>query len=132
MCVLRGIGMQIPIDDKASGFDIHVSWSAADESVSRTPPSALRSAETPSAPFGSGRLWAKPQPFGAMAALLINHGSAPINNYTIALSKLNLSASSYTVQDIWSGAQLGQATRVLPLKAPAYDSAFVLLTPTKK
>jgi hypothetical protein len=91
--------------------------------------SGLRVAATPSAPFGSGQLWAKPQPAGALAALLINHGSKAMSNYSVSLTELNLTKSSYAVKDIWTGASLGTATQRLTLAAPSYDSAFVLLTP---
>ena len=80
--------------------------------------------------FGLAQLWAKRQPGGATAALLINHGPQPLSRYAIALSKLNLTAASYVVRDIWGRKDVGNATKELefaPVKP--FDSAFVLLTP---
>ena len=125
--------LQIPIDDKAMGFNIHVNWDqmAVNESAGYTDSRGafLRVAMTPSAPFGSGQLWAKPQPQGAMAVLLINHSPTTISNYSIALSKLNLTEASYSVRDIWTSKSLGTIDDVLKIVAPAYDSAFMMLSP---
>ena len=40
-------------------------------------------------------------------ALLINGGASPLS-LSIHLSELNISASGASVQDVWSGAQLGK------------------------
>ena len=65
-----------------------------------------------------------------MAVLFINHSPKP-QTYNITLAKLNLTASSYTVKDIWERKLAAEpATSLLKFEAvPAYDSAFVLLTP---
>merc|ERR1712166_1181127 len=79
--------------------------------------------------FGLGQVWAKPQPNGALAALLINHGSSSIQNHSITLRQLNLTASEYDVRDIWTQKNLGSISSELTMSAQPYDSAFVLLSP---
>merc|ERR1712151_49838 len=84
--------LQIPIDDLADGFRLHVTWSPTVESHTH----ALTSLA------GAGQVWAKPQPDGALVALVINTGSTPIKQHSLDFKKLNLSATSYTVRDIWA------------------------------
>ena len=82
--------------------------------------------------FGQGQVWAKPQPGGAEAALVINHGGEPLQ-YSITLDKLNLTAASYSARDIWARANIPGAVTAahgLHLTVAPYDSAFVLLTPS--
>ena len=84
-------------------------------------------------PFGAAQLWAKRQPRGAMAVLLINHGSKRLESHSVDLaSKLNLTAPSYAARDVWAHADLGTVAGKLSLSVDAYDSAFVVLTPQSK
>jgi hypothetical protein len=117
--------LQIPIDDKAEGFDVHVAWSAAEAGEPRARDAG------PTLGFGLGQLWAKPQPGGAAAALFINNSPQQLN-YTLQLSKLNLSKSAtgaYSVRDIWARKNLTAAQTEIELRVPAYDSAFLLVAP---
>ena len=53
--------------------------------------------------------------------------------YILTPQKLNLTAASYSVRDIWARANMPGAVtpaRGLHLNVPPYDSAFVLLTPS--
>jgi hypothetical protein len=136
--------LQIPVDDLAKGFDIHVGWSSGDgsaEAVAAAAPLASaaaamataatniqRRAATLNSVFGSGQVWAKKQPNGAAAALLINHASGNIS-HSIVLAKLNLTGSAYSARDIWNKKDLGTVTKAMELVVAAYDSAFVLFTP---
>ena len=138
--------LQIPIDDLANGFDVHVAWTpSAARSVTvetegmatghgkvahhheagSSPESSLRAAL---GVFGVGQLWAKRQPGGASAALLINHSPRPLK-FVIQLAKLNLTASNYQARDIWARKDIGSVSSEITLSAPGYDSAFVLLSP---
>jgi hypothetical protein len=121
--------LQIPVDDLANGFSVKVTWSAS-HTPSHTP--SHHHYESPSAPLGlqgeGAQLWAKRQPSGGSAALLINHSPKPMN-YTLDFAKLNLTGSSYQVRDIWAQKGMGPASKQIPLMVPAYDSAFLLLTP---
>jgi len=119
--------LQIPVDDKANGFAVSVTWAA---------PAAGAAPHVGLAPYhgggfhGQGQLWAKPQPKGGAAALLINQSPDPIADFVLDFSALNLTAGqAYTVRDIWEQKDVGTATGAHNLTVPAYDSAFVLLTP---
>jgi len=116
--------LQIPVDDLAAGFDIKVTWDAA------AAPKANQQVDATSGVFGAGQLWAKKQPGGASAALLINHGSQPINNYQVNLAMLNLTAASYNVTDVWNVTKPFTTTGNFQLTVAPYDSAFLLLTPS--
>ena len=79
--------------------------------------------------FGVGQLWAKRQPAGAAAALLINHSPKPLS-YVLRPAILNLTAgATYAVRDIWPRVDLGAYVDSVPLHVAPYDSAFVLLAP---
>merc|ERR1712039_116942 len=71
--------LQIPIDDLADGFNIRLTWS-----------STAASRPVSSGSYGAGQVWAKKQPGGASAALVINTGSSPIKSYNLDFAKLNL------------------------------------------
>jgi alpha-galactosidase len=122
--------LQIPIDNLADGFDLKIGWSAGSSvGFQAEAPYVPGFGVTPPAPFGSGQLWAKKQPGGAAAVLFINHSPKP-QSYNVSMAKLNLTASSYTVHDIWTRKSAGEASKELKLPpVPAYDSAFLLLTP---
>eukprot|EP00931_Biecheleriopsis_adriatica_P060406 TRINITY_DN36279_c0_g1_i1.p1 TRINITY_DN36279_c0_g1~~TRINITY_DN36279_c0_g1_i1.p1 ORF type:complete len:429 (-),score=54.60 TRINITY_DN36279_c0_g1_i1:155-1441(-) len=112
--------LQIPIDDLADGFRLRVAWAPTSHGQ-RLPVNA--------GVFGAGQVWAKPQPGGALATLVINTGGEQIERHSLDFKKLNLTASSYTVRDIWEKKDLGQAIGQFPVTVPAFDSAFLLLTP---
>ena len=50
-------------------------------------------------------------------------------SYTLAMAKLNLTAATYKVRDVWAGTSNGTAAGSLRLSVPPYDSAFVTLSP---
>jgi len=82
--------------------------------------------------FGVGQLWAKRQPQGALAVLLINFGTKPLN-HTVQMASLNLTASTtYDARDVWAHASMGVVIGSLTLKVPPFDSALVLLSPRNK
>lgn len=150
--------LQLPIDDKASGFDARISWAKpsakgrngppADAQPARPPPlpvplsafgrvASVAGVETPReegfgtfGTFGSGQLWAKPMPGGGAAALLINHSPKSLVSHSVPLASLNLTASSYSARDLWNHRNLGDVSGNLTLTVRPFDSAFVLLTPS--
>ncbi len=128
--------LQIPIDDKANGWNIRVTWKATPFLATATDKNtnAKFAVNPPLAPyvplssFNEGQLWAKRLPGGRSAALFINHSPRALS-YTLSMKKLNLTASTYTVRDVWAGTNNGTATAFLRLWVQSYDSAFVTLTP---
>lgn len=131
--------LQIPVDDKAQGFNIHVTWKAAAEPSAVAAAAAVPAAAVPQkvavggannlgSVIGLGQLWAKKQPNGASAALLINHGGRALT-HTVSLKKLNLTGSEYAVRDIWAHKDLAAVKGDFNLTVPAYDSTLVLLAP---
>ena len=115
--------LQIPIDDLTSGWAVHVTWAGGDErdaSRSRGP----KLADSPIA----GQLWAKPLPKGDLALLLINHSPDQLT-HTVALSALNLTASSYTAMDVWENDGFGPVSGKLTIDVAPWDSAFWRLSP---
>ena len=127
--------LQIPIDDKANGFNVKVTWAGkeADAAAAAGVPPVARSGVGSvgrlAGLFGSGQLWAKKQPGGAAAAFLINH-SPDTMHYTLQMKDLNLTGGKFTVRDVWTRADKGTLMGTeLPVVVPAYDSAFLLLTP---
>ncbi|KAL1524703.1 hypothetical protein AB1Y20_019588 [Prymnesium parvum] len=130
--------LQIPVDDKAAGFNIQVGFDGESprESVlgaAGEERSGLYPYHGSGVPFGAGQLWAKRQPGGAMAILLINHRGESIVNHTVDLKHtLNLTAGSYEARDVWAHKPMGVVSDKLSLSVVAYDSAFILLTPTSR
>jgi len=122
--------LQIPIDDKANGFNVHVAWAGPTDITA--PPTVRRGAGSigPLAGlFGTGQLWAKPLLNGAASALLINH-SPDVLAYTLRFKSLNLTAGSYRLHDIWMRSDNGTVSDgSVKLTVPPYDSTFVKLTP---
>ena len=114
--------LQLPIDDLASGMDVHVAWAAVDAPAGAARAPALGAAPT------TGQLWAKPLGGGAGAALLINHSPHTVK-YTLQPKLLNLTAAAFAVRDVWAHADLPAITTGLDLAVPAWDSALVKLTP---
>ena len=76
----------------------------------------------------AGQVWAKPLPKAEMALLLINHSPRTLT-HTLSLSKLNLTAPSYTATDVWAGDGFGPVEGNVTLVVPPWDSAFWRLAP---
>ena len=77
-------------------------------------------------------MWAKVQPQGASAVLVINQ-QGRVLTHSIELSKLNLTAAgAYEVRDIWARRTLpGKVTGgMLAVRVQPYDSAFLLVSPS--
>ena len=123
----RYLNLQMPIDDKADGWNIRATWKPAEPNDADAEPEAAAVHPLLSAP-GRGQLWAKRQPGGGSAALFINHSPTPLS-YTLSMAKLNLTAAAYKVRDVWAGTSNGTAAGSLRLSVPPYDSAFVTLSP---
>lgn len=77
------------------------------------------------------QIWAKQQPKGAMAVLVLNSDDASVNHtVSVDFRSLNLTASSYNVRDIWLQRDLNPAKAQLNTDPiPGHDSRFYLLTP---
>lgn len=76
------------------------------------------------------QLWAKPQPHGAVAALVLSSQTGQPNaTFTVQLAELGLSGT-VTVRDIWAHADLGTATASFTTDAfGGHDSRFYLFSP---
>lgn len=75
--------------------------------------------------------WAKVQPNGALAVLIINTGSTPFTVPPVPLSDLGLSGT-VAVRDIWSRKDEADATvNFTASTIPGTDSGFYLLSPKK-
>ena len=74
------------------------------------------------------QLWAKIQPQGRVAALVINNSPVP-TNVDVSFAALNITSASVAVRDIWDLRDLGTANVKYPVSVSAYDSAFLMLTP---
>lgn len=95
-------------------------------------PSATGPANTDAERAEALQLWAKKQPGGAVAILILNmfKGKPPVS-VTVDFEKdLNLthSAAVLKIRDIWKHKDVGTA-RNLTVEVPAHDSRFYLLTP---
>jgi alpha-galactosidase len=79
------------------------------------------------------QLWAKPQPAGAAAALLINTSPQPLH-YSLLLAKLNLTAASYTVRNVWAreAHPASPVNKDIEIVVAPYDSSFLLLSPVQQ
>eukprot|EP00463_Aulacantha_scolymantha_P002806 TRINITY_DN354_c0_g1_i2.p1 TRINITY_DN354_c0_g1~~TRINITY_DN354_c0_g1_i2.p1 ORF type:complete len:275 (+),score=54.55 TRINITY_DN354_c0_g1_i2:496-1320(+) len=74
-------------------------------------------------------LWAKKQPKGAQAVLVINEGSSS-KPETIKFSDIGITSSSANVRDLWNHKDLGTASSSFTTAAiGSHDSAFLLITP---
>ena len=86
----------------------------------------------PNASFPVWQVWAKPQPQGCVAVLLINLASDQARDLSISLADLGLDpAARYQATDVWSGKQLAppaggqwKAEAVAP-----HGSEFAVLAP---
>ena len=77
---------------------------------------------------GEVQLWAKPQPAGTVAALVIN------NSPTAFIAKIEVAAlgmsGTQSVRDIWARRDIGSTTDLsYSATIPPYDSAFLLFAP---
>ena len=76
------------------------------------------------------QVWAKPQPSGRVAVLVINSNQDSVRNATVELSKLNLTGTVH-VRSIWDHTDKGTVTDALTTGAiPPADSRFYLLSPS--
>lgn len=79
--------------------------------------------------WDSFMLWAKKQPKGAQAVLVINssNNSSPA---TVNFNEIGITSSSATVRDVWNHKDLGTATGSFKTDAiSSHDSVFLLITP---
>jgi hypothetical protein len=77
-------------------------------------------------------LWAKPQPGGAVAILLVNnHPTITYTDVEISASEVGIEAGKeVSVRDIWRRADAGKSKGGdVQLTVPPRDSVFLLLTP---
>jgi hypothetical protein len=78
-------------------------------------------------------LWAKPQPGGAVAVLLVNnHPTATYTGVTFSTLEVGFAGAEAAIRDVWTHTDIGRsAGGVVTLEdVPARDSRFVVLTPT--
>ena len=74
------------------------------------------------------QLWAKIQPQGGVAALVINN-SPEHTSFDVNFAALNITSTTVSVRNIWELKDLGTANAKYSASVPAYDSAFLMLTP---
>eukprot|EP00456_Euglypha_rotunda_P072685 TRINITY_DN6586_c0_g1_i2.p1 TRINITY_DN6586_c0_g1~~TRINITY_DN6586_c0_g1_i2.p1 ORF type:complete len:534 (-),score=57.64 TRINITY_DN6586_c0_g1_i2:133-1734(-) len=112
-------------------FNFNSDGSFSDRCSGSQPKKCL-SARTDS-PVGGNlmQIWAKPQPKGAVACLVLNSDQdGPATVVQIDLSSLNITGS-VNVRDLWLHKDLGVAKDTFTTDAiPGYDSRFYLFTPT--
>jgi hypothetical protein len=108
-----------------------------------TPPGASKSNNWPKefhkwggvkheGPLEALQLWAKPQPSGALAFLVINVDAHSVDglDFEVSLMELGLPPASFRVRDIWQRKDVGMARGgEIRGHVGARDSAFMLLTP---
>ena len=68
-------------------------------------------------------------PGGAAAALVINYAPTAAS-YTVSTARLGLAAAD--VRDLWARSDGPRGVGAVRLELPAYDSAFLLLTPRQE
>ena len=78
------------------------------------------------------QLWAKPQPAGAMAVLVINSAVGSNVTAVVNFAELNMTDTrKVDARDIWARKDIATAVSgSITVDVPAQDSAFILLTPT--
>ena len=74
------------------------------------------------------QLWVKAQPASAMAIFLLNGSPSPLVAARLDFAAVGLS-QYITVRNIWAQSTLGNYKSAITLNVPAWDSAFLLLTP---
>eukprot|EP00937_MAST-01D_sp_MAST-1D-sp2_P005381 g5381.t1 len=90
-------------------------------------------ATPPPGASGAGKneaqVWAKPQPGGKAAVLIINNSPATVN-VDVDLAQARVNATEAAVRDIWAHKDLASTEGgVYKAIVGAYDSAFVMLAP---
>ena len=89
--------------------------------------------EAPPVPDVAGvQFWAKPLGGGKTAVLFINGGRQPYKSARIALSELNVTATTATVTDVWTGGDAGPVVGGSWSTGPvaSLDSRFVVIEAT--
>ena len=90
----------------------------------------LAARSVPQAPDTSVQLWVKPQPSGAVAALVINNSPAPATVSIDFARDLGMQAAAQVrVRDIWERADMGVFASSFTGHVPPFDSGFHLFTP---
>ena len=135
--------LQIPVDDKAAGFNVRVQWQKTGTATETATAAAAANSNAAgvaatattkrrqlvgSGVFGAGQVWCKKQGADSQACLVINQGSQPLK-HTLDLTKLDLAGGTktYSVRDIWQRKDAGTVTTgTLSVTVPPYDSAFLL------
>jgi hypothetical protein len=93
-------------------------------------------AQTPSGGGGGVQIWAKPQPNGATAVLVINSESASCAGVDVDLRAVKFAASASktaAIKNIWTGASATLAAGATTYTTDAiasHDSRFYLFTPS--
>ena len=89
--------------------------------------SYLKAASAPAGP-GAQQVWAKPQPNGAVAVILINGGSTPMKQ-TVTFDSIGLrGAGTRAVRDIWARKDLHQAGEKVR-KTPGWPRSWANFSP---
>jgi len=86
----------------------------------------LLSSGTPGTSFV--QLWVKPQYRNAKAAFVLNN-SPNVVKFVLEFRSVNITEGSASVRDIWQQRDLGSFHDHMLLHVPAYDSAFLRITP---
>ena len=74
------------------------------------------------------QLWAKPQPGGALAAILLNPTAEPFRS-AVDLTLLGLSGGgSWQLRDVWNRKDAGAVAGTIAFDVPPTDSQFFLLS----
>jgi len=132
-----------PIISNREAIRVNQRWAGHPGRLVRswTPNGAHNSNDWPSTPFGGVKyeapldaiqLWAKPQPGGAVAVLVINADASSVSGveFAVTLSELGFQggSGSVLVRDIWRRQDMGKVTGRLIGRVNARDSAFMLLS----
>jgi len=132
-----------PIISNREAIRVNQRWAGHPGRLVRswTPNGAHNSNDWPNTPFGGVKyeapldaiqLWAKPQPGGAVAVLVINADASSVSGveFAVTLSELGFQggSGSVLVRDIWRRQDMGKVTGRLIGRVNARDSAFMLLS----
>ena len=111
-------------------YKIYFKQDAANKNTDANWISYLKAASAPAGP-GAQQIWAKPQPNGTVAVILINGGSTPMKQ-TVTFDSIGLrGVGTRAVRDIWARKNLhlaGEKAFAAPVVAPR-SSGFYLLSP---
>lgn len=78
-------------------------------------------------PLDSMQVWVKPQPYAALAVLVLNAGKSRAT-YSVSLEDLSMPAH-VRVRDIWLQADVGNVELAIEGSLDGHDSMFLLLSP---